>query len=162
VATPLPNNPSSAAHTHTSYQALLAHPVVASFVNTNTASSHSQRVVVSQVGWAPQPMNDPARPELPSTQQLPILEGMLGCTGCRGLPPTRLRCCCCPLWQVVWLDGNQKRRRQNGWITDRTSRNPTQQTPNENPDQQQHRHQTNSSFLTIQLVLTIAKLVASP
>jgi len=72
---------------------------------------------------------------------------MLGRTECAGVH--HLRAQLLPIVVSVaggWME--IKKEGPNGQMTDHTSRNPAHQTQNENPNQQQHRHQQfNSSLL---------------
>mgnify|MGYP007080238092 CR=1 FL=1 len=72
--------------------------------------------------------------ELPQYPTNP-LQRMLGRTGEDRGVLHRLQSRLLPIVAVDAMDGNQKRRRPNGWMTDHTSRDPTQRTQNENPTQ---------------------------
>jgi len=105
------------------------------FVNANTAIQQPTRVKISLASrMGPTAHEGLTGHELPQCPTNP-LQRMLGRTGEDRGVLHHLQSQLLPIVAVDGLDGNLKRRQPNGWMTDQTSRNPTQQTQNENPNQ---------------------------
>jgi len=114
----------------------LEHPVSRLYVSTTTAIHNTRQVVVS---WGSVSMGPTAHRKgwIPHELELPVpnksQRGCLAALGSRGALHLLQALWCCPSWLWMTVDGNQKRRRPNGWMTDLSSRDPTQQPKCEPP-----------------------------